>query len=375
MDKTISKGRLESLDVLRGLDLFLLVFFQPVFYQLARGIGGENVLMDIYGKLFTHVDWEGFHLWDQVMPLFLFMTGVSIPFAFSRYKRGEVSSSKMIKRILKRVALLWVFGAIVQGNLLALDPNAIYLYTDTLQAIAMGYMFAALFYMFLPVKWLMALTLILPAIYTAGMFLYGGGYGPGVNLAEVIDCNVLGRFRNGAQVVDGEVVFAGWYHYSWIYSTLNFTTTVLTGLLTGYLLKGDSSDGKKVNTLLLSGAGFLVASYLLSFIEPINKHLWTSSMCFLSSGISILLMAAFYYIVDVRKWRKGVSWLRIYGMNSILAYMLFETMNLTSFFNYWFHGLQQYIPDFYPFVMMSAKCCTILLILWYLNKKSVYLKV
>lgn len=368
-------GRLESLDILRGLDLFILVFFQPVFMRLAMATGGDNVLKKIFGTLFTHVEWEGFHLWDQVMPLFMFMAGVSIPFAFSKFKKGEVSASRMFRRILKRVVLLWIFGAIVQGNLLNLDPSSLYLYTDTLQAIAMGYLFASLFYMYLPLKGLIAITLILPCIYTAGMLLTGG-YGPGVNLAEVIDRRILGRFLYGATVSDGVVTFADWYHIGWIYSTLNFVTTVMTGLLTGYLLKAETVTVRKKMILMLAvGAGLLVASYLLSFWEPVIKRLWTSSMCFLSSGISILLMALSYYVIDVRKWRKGLSWLKIYGMNSILAYMLFNTLDVNSLFHFWFHGLEQYIHGFYPFVLMAAKCTTILLILWYFNKKAIYLKV
>lgn len=368
-------GRLESLDILRGLDLFILVFFQPVFMRLAMATGGDNVLKKIFGTLFTHVEWEGFHLWDQVMPLFMFMAGVSIPFAFSKFKKGEVSASRMFRRILKRVVLLWIFGAIVQGNLLNLDPSSLYLYTDTLQAIAMGYLFASLFYMYLPLKGLIAITLILPCIYTAGMLLTGS-YGPGVNLAEVIDRRILGRFLYGATVSDGVVTFADWYHIGWIYSTLNFVTTVMTGLLTGYLLKAETVTVRKKMILMLAvGAGLLVASYLLSFWEPVIKRLWTSSMCFLSSGISILLMALSYYVIDVRKWRKGLSWLKIYGMNSILAYMLFNTLDVNSLFHFWFHGLEQYIHGFYPFVLMAAKCTTILLILWYFNKKAIYLKV
>ena len=172
------------------------------------------------------------------MPLFLFMAGASIPFAFAKYLRGEVSTQKVVWRITRRVVLLFVFGAIVQGNLLDLNLNRFSFYSNTLQSIASGYFFAVLIYLFLGIRGVSVAIFVLPALYTFGMLAYGKGYEPDVNLAMVVDRFLMGRFMPGASINEAGVVeFAGWYQYTWIYSTLNFTTTVLTGLLTGYLLK------------------------------------------------------------------------------------------------------------------------------------------
>ena len=75
--------RLASLDILRGFDLFLLVFFQPVFVALARQM--NMPFLDSILYQFDHEVWEGFRFWDLVMPLFLFMTGASMPFSLSKY--------------------------------------------------------------------------------------------------------------------------------------------------------------------------------------------------------------------------------------------------------------------------------------------------
>ena len=64
---------------------------------------------------FSHVEWEGFSTWDLVMPLFLFMAGVSMPFSLSRYK-DMPDKMAVYRRIGKRVLLLWVFGMMCQGN-------------------------------------------------------------------------------------------------------------------------------------------------------------------------------------------------------------------------------------------------------------------
>ena len=56
------------------------------------------------------------------------------------------------RRIVKRVVLLWVLGMVCQGNLLGLNPDRLYLYSNTLQAIAMGYLIASLLYLNTSVK-------------------------------------------------------------------------------------------------------------------------------------------------------------------------------------------------------------------------------
>ena len=97
---------------------------------------------------FTHKEWEGFSSWDLVMPLFLFMSGVSIPFAFSKYKT-DTNKLPIYRRIGKRVLLLWIFGMLCQGNLLALDPQNIAFFSNTLQSIAVGYLIASLAFLHL----------------------------------------------------------------------------------------------------------------------------------------------------------------------------------------------------------------------------------
>lgn len=369
------KQRLESLDILRGLDLFILVFFQPVFMRLAQAQPEGNFLRLIQEQVFTHVEWEGHHLWDQVMPLFLFMAGTSIPYAFARYKEERHFPKSAFYRVGKRVVLLWIFGAIVQGNFLDLNPDTLYLYTDTLQAIACGYLFSVILFMNLSAKGMLVVTLLCPLIYTVTM-MTGEGYQPCTNMAEQIDRMILGRFVYGSYVMDnGEIVFADWYHNSWLLSSLNFIATTMSGVLTGIILKSQMTGKKKVQVLLFSGIICLLAAYGLSFAEPIVKRIWTSSMTFLSSGISILLMLFFYYWVDIRKKGRFLKWLKIYGMNSILAYMLYNTMNLNSLLQQWLHGVEQFAGKYYPFVFELCFVSLIFLILRHCYQKGIFLKV
>lgn len=371
--------RLESLDVLRGFDLFCLVGLEIIMHPLQRAINAP--WFDKFMWNFGHADWYGFTTWDLVMPLFMFMAGVSMPFALSRYKR-EHNKTQVYKRILKRVILLWIFGMMCQGNLLGLDPDRIYLYSNTLQAIAMGYLISAVLFLHTRISVQIGTAVVLLLVYWGAMeFItvngYGGGnYTPDGNLAEWIDRVVLGRFRDGSQVVNGQVVFADWYRYTWILSSLNFGVTVLTGVFAGHILKNTGfSQQKKTLILVITGVAMVVAGWLWNIQMPVVKKIWTSSMVLVSSGYCFLLMALFYYWIDYKGHRKNNTWLKVYGMNSIVAYMLAMIINFKCIGQSLFFGLEQYMGAYYPVLIALVNAGMVYLILWWMYKKKIFLKV
>lgn len=375
-----TKERLMSLDVLRGLDLFFLVGLESVMHPLASAIDTEGFHDFMWN--FSHVEWEGFSPWDLVMPLFLFMSGVSIPFAMSNYRKGA-DKSGLCQRLLKRVALLWIFGMICQGNLRGLDPDRIYLYSNTLQTIAVGYLFTVIFYLFTSWRTQAGIAVLLLLGYWGAMKWVtvdgfgGGNYTPDLNLAEWIDRTVLGRFRDGASVEDGVVQFAPWYRYTWILSSLNFIVTVMTGCFAGQILRHVSfKPNQKALLLAVAGAVLVAAGWLWNIEFPVIKKLWTSSMVLVSSGYCFLLMAVSYYIVDVKGLRRGTEWLRVYGMNSIMAYMLAQCINFRSVAHSLFYGVEQYIGPAWYQVLMAASCSIIIyVILWRMYKLRIFLRV
>ena len=163
MEKQTLPKRLESLDALRGLDLFFLVAFGPLIRSFIRA--ADIPWLNSCEWLFQHQAWTGFSPWDLIMPLFLFMSGITIPFAYSRYKK-DPDKQPLIRRLVKRVLLLWLFGMIVQGNLRALDPSHIYFYTNTLQTIAVGYLMSALLYLYTSRRTQIIVSFALLLIYT-----------------------------------------------------------------------------------------------------------------------------------------------------------------------------------------------------------------
>ena len=373
-----SSKRLESLDALRGFDLFFLVALGPLMHSLARTANVEWLNESMW--VFSHVSWEGFSPWDLIMPLFLFMSGISMPFSLSRYK--SISDKRpLLRRLAKRILLLWIFGMMCQGNLLALDPNTIYLYSNTLQAIATGYLITALLFLFTSRRTQIITAVVLLLVYwTAMQFItvdgYGGGnYTPQGNLAEWIDNTVLGRFRDTAQVIDGKVVVADWYHYTWILSSLNFAVTVLTGLFAGYIAKDKIEEKKKLKLYFGTGITMVIAGWLWNFQMPVIKTIWTSSMVLVSSGYCFLLMGLFYYWIDYKGHRSGITWLKVYGMNSIVAYMLANVVNFRCIGESLFYGLEQYMGSYYSFLMTLWNIGAVYVIIWFMYKRGIFLKV
>lgn len=366
--------RLASLDILRGFDLFLLVFFQPVLWVLARQLDVPFLNGILYQ--FDHEVWEGFRFWDLVMPLFLFMTGASMPFSLSKYKGVSGSYWPVYRRILKRVALLFIFGMIVQGNLLGLDSRHLVIYSNTLQSIAVGYFIAAVIQLHFSFKWQVGVTLLLLLLYWIPM-TFLGDFTPEGNFAAQVDKWVLGRFRDGVYWnEDGSWSFSPHYTYTWIWSSLTFGVTVMLGAFAGKIMKEGKTDRKRV-VRILSVAGLVLVGLglLWSLQMPVIKRLWTGSMTLLSGGYCFLLMALFYYWIDYKGHTRGLAWLKVYGMNSITAYLLGEVVNFRCVAASVSYGLEQYLGTWYPVWLTFANYLILFLLLRAMYKCGLFLKV
>lgn len=373
------KKRLESLDVLRGADLFFLLAVGPVMRRLIKtlDIGWLN---DCYW-LFDHVEWQGFSPWDIIMPLFVFMTGITIPFALGRM-REECTYGTALWRIVRRVVVLWIFGLICQGGLFDKSDSTIYLYTNTLQAIAVAYAASAIMFLFTKLRTQIITAVVLLLGYWAAMEFIsvdgcgGGNYTPNGNLAEWIDNAVLGRFRDGAKVVDGVVVFKDGYHYTWILSSLTFVVTGMLGMFAGVIAKSKMEERRKLWWFAGTGAAMIVAGLVWSIWHPIIKMIWTSSMTLFSGGICFLLLWLCYYLIDYKGYRKGLTLFKVYGMNSIAAYMLPKFVKVRAVLAGLLYWLAFCIGDEWcAMVVTVANVAVQYYLLYYMYKREIFLKV
>ncbi len=374
---TAKSTRLLSLDLLRGMDLAFLVLLQPVVYQWlevcqpASGTFGSGV----YGQI-THVPWQGFCFWDIIMPLFMFMSGITIPFSMAKYQRGESKAgASFLLRLLKRFVVLWVLGMVVQGNLLALDARQLHLYSNTLQSIAVGYVVVALLFVYTSWRTQLAVVVGCMVAYVAVFAFWGQmDFSIDANICEEIDRQVLGRWRDGVVWSGDKWSWDPAYHYTWILSSLNFVGTVYLGYLAGVVLRTGRTPESKLRILLLSGVGLIVLAFALSPVVPIIKHIWSTSMTFLAGGICFLLMAAAYYWVDMRGHTRGLMWLKVYGTNSLVAYVLGEYVRFDSLTDSLCYGLKPLLGDYYPVLGAAAQGIFVLIVLRCLYKLNIFLK-
>ena len=373
------KKRLESLDVLRGADLFFLLAVGPIMRRLIKTLDVE--WLNKCGWLFDHVEWQGFSPWDLIMPLFVFMTGITIPFALGRM-REERTYGKALWRILRRVVVLWVLGLICQGGLFDKSDTTIYLYTNTLQAIAVAYAGAAIMFLFTNLRTQIVTAALLLLGYWAAMEFIsvdgcgGGNYTPNGNLAEWIDNAVLGRFRDGAKVVDGVVVFKNNYHYTWILSSLTFIVTGMLGMFAGVIAKSTMEEKRKLWWLAGAGIAMVAAGLVWNIWHPIIKMIWTSSMTLFTGGLCFLLLWLCYYLIDYKGYRKGLTLFKVYGMNSIAAYMLPKFIKVRAVLAALLYGLAYFFGDEWTAMIVTvANVVVQYYILYFMYKREIFLKV
>lgn len=269
----VSKERIISVDALRGFDMFWIIGGKQIFKGLDKA--ADNSVTNFLYEQLDHAKWLGFTFYDIIMPLFLYLVGISMVYSFRKRLSVDESRSKLWKHILIRIFWLWVLGMMVQGKLLTYDIEEIKFYSNTLQAIAAGYLISALLIINLNVIKQIIATASLLVLYWGIMTFVSipgvgsGFYLPETNFALYFDKLVLGSFQDGTT-------------YTWLISSLNFGVTTMLGVFTGYLLQSNNNVKGKFYNLVLFGVVTFILGIIWSFWHPSIKHIWTSSFTLIS---------------------------------------------------------------------------------------------
>lgn len=369
--------RLASLDALRGFDMFWIIGGENVVHGMANSSGLP--FFKFLSFQMQHSQWTGFRFYDLIMPLFLFMVGMSIPFSLSKRMASGESHKHIYLHSFKRAVILFILGMVCQCNLLAFDISKLFIIHDTLQSIAIGYFFSIIIFTKLNLKYQLILTSGLLLLYWAILqFVAVPGHEAGVltpesNIAKYVEQNVFGRFDDAPSP------------YTWFLGSLGFVATVMTGVFASTIIRSKNLEIHWIKSLdlpvqkaiVLAVTGFILAlaGQIASIWFPIIKPIWNPSFVLFSSGLSFLLMAFFYFIIDVKGYQRWAFWLKVIGMNSIAVYMAVHLIHFEGIAQNLVFGLEQYLGEYY-FVLRSLVALAIIYgILYYMYKKGTFVKV
>ena len=347
-----SGGRLLALDALRGFDMFWIV--------------GAASLVEAFGKMSTnpvthflttqlsHVQWAGFHFYDLIFPLFVFIAGVSLTFSMTKASAQHGKLGAM-SRLGRRCALLVLLGIFYYGGLSNTWPNIRLL--GVLQYIGLACFFAGSLFILFPQRprVLAGCLVALAAGYWALMALVpfpdlrlnkesvaqvaarAGSHDPAV-VSHAVTGRVRGVFEEGYNLANyldfrflpGKKNYGdGYWEAQGLLQTMMVTASCLLGILAGmWLRREDLSDRRKVVGLLLAGTVGVAFGFLCGLQFPVVKKLWSPSFMLVAGGYSALLLGAFYFIIEIRQWRRWCEPFVWIGTNPITIYLAY---NIISF--------------------------------------------
>jgi predicted acyltransferase len=149
------------------------------------------------------------------------------------------------------------------------------------------------------------------------------------------------------------------------------------GALAGYLIRSvDFSQQRKAMYLFISGLVLIVVAMFVSPYYPIIKKMWTVTFIMLTGGISAVLLSVFYYIIDVKGYRKRTLFFRVFGMNSILIYMGSKILSFRGASYFFLGWTNVYISEEWGAVIIATGVVALQwALLYFLYKQKIFLRV
>lgn len=330
----LQSERLVALDAYRGFVMLMMASAGLGFSDMAHRFP-DSPYWRFLAYEFSHVEWVGCALWDLIQPAFMFMVGVSMPFSYARRERAGDSFRRRLGHAVYRSVVLTALGVFLYSNG---QSQTNFIFPNVLAQIGLGYAWVfftlgrplgvqlgvasailvgywALFFLYPPpaADFDFARVNAGPEAVLDGIFAH---WSKNANLASDFDVWFLNLFPRAKRF---EFNGGG-------YQTLNFVpsmATMIFGVIAGELLRGERTPERKLTLLLAGGAVLLVLGTIAgTTVCPIVKRIWTPSWALLSGGWVVWFLAAFYWLVDIRGWRRAVFPLVVVGMNSIAIYLM-----------------------------------------------------
>ncbi|MCF0065750.1 DUF5009 domain-containing protein [Dyadobacter chenwenxiniae] len=378
--KNLQTERLVSLDALRGVDMFWIIGGEHIIHALAELTGWP--VMNWLSAQMHHTIWNGCTFYDMIFPLFLFISGVSMPFSFGKkvaaagvenaYELPSKVKNQIYKSMARRALILIFLGLVVNG-LFKFNGLENTRFASVLGRIGIAWFFAGMIYLNCSlVKQIQWFLVILISYWLAMAYIPVPGFGAGDlsmegSLESCIDRLLLpGRLHSKVHDPEG------------ILSTIPAIATGLLGIFTGTFVKKKNYEPlKSVYLMLLTALGLMLIGLVWDMIFPINKRLWSSSFVLFAGGWSVAFFALFYLVIDVLGFEKWTFPFILIGTNSIVIYMAVEgIVNFQYTANFIFGGLINLASDPFSDLLKAVSVVLVeLVFLYVLFKNKLFLKI
>jgi predicted acyltransferase len=358
-------NRLISIDALRGLTMFFIIGGERIFTSFSKV--WPNSFTKTLAENMEHAGWEGFYFYDQIFPLFLFLVGLLIPMVVLRSKENGKSNKEIFFHISKRAIVLILLGLANYGLFRFDWPNM--RWSSVLGRIGICYFFASL--LVLHTNWraqAYTIIVILIGYWAAVKFIPVPGYGPGILTPEGCITTWLDQ-----KIIPGKLGL-GIYDRQGVLSTFTALASTLIGVLAGHWLLTKRTKNQKAIGFLVASIIFLSAGWIWGRFFFISRNVWTSSFVLYTSGWSFLLMSFFYWIIEVKGFKKWTFFLVVIGVNAITIWVGQRFIDFKFTSDALFLGVSKYLGMFQPIFLALCLLMVKWLFLWFLYKKKIFLK-
>jgi len=314
---TPADERLQSIDALRGFDMFWISGGGDLFRTLALATSWTWAIA--VSRQLEHSRWAGCTFYDLIQPLFLFICGLTMPLSIGRRMRRGQTRLQILRRLAVRAVVLVILGHLDKNGPVSFDIAHIR-FAGILQRIGVAGLAAGAIMMYArpraQVLWVIG---ILGGYWALLTFVPVPGqpapsYVSGTNIVDYLDQHIMpGRLDAG--IHDAE----GWF------STPPAVASVLFGALAGAWLLSAASIPRKVMGLFGGGAALVALGWLWGLQFPIIKNLFTSSYVVYTAGLSCLLLGMFYGVIEGLRLRAWAFPFLLIGMNPLVLYILINT--------------------------------------------------